>query len=426
MSPIRRLPLDILEQIFVACLPTHRNCVMSAQEAPVILGRICSSWRTISLATPRLWSRLHIVEPTGLESPNSLNTLRRLQRLEVANSWLRRSGECPLSISLNPSPDPLIPGPPPMSPSGSHANSALFLTALIQFASRWQNIRLVGKLSALEALSRLTEHEVPLLKRLEIVCFEDTSATDAQWRLSQFGVFHGPSLSAISFAASNTEASELPLRWNQLRVLSLTSPPWDGEHVQTCGVVLEILSRCPNLQICSILVDAGDGPPEEDPMGSIVECLFLHTLDLTSSLMEFLCGLSPSVQNLHITDPKQMPWQPYLEIALDDTVLATLASRRPTLQELVILDCYNVSDEGLLAFIVSRPSALRRIEVKFNREKQVDILPSLQSFATDCLESSITYKSIPTPPSHLSSPWEGLPDAPNRPPSWQPWPVQTY
>ncbi|KAF8127747.1 hypothetical protein K438DRAFT_1646022 [Mycena galopus ATCC 62051] len=59
ISPLRRLPLDVIEEIFMACLPTHRNCVMSAQEAPVILGRICSSWRTISLSTPSLWSRLH-------------------------------------------------------------------------------------------------------------------------------------------------------------------------------------------------------------------------------------------------------------------------------------------------------------------------------------------------------------------------------
>ncbi|KAJ7810027.1 hypothetical protein B0H14DRAFT_2379335 [Mycena olivaceomarginata] len=28
--PARRLPLDMLQEIFVACLPTHRNCVMLA------------------------------------------------------------------------------------------------------------------------------------------------------------------------------------------------------------------------------------------------------------------------------------------------------------------------------------------------------------------------------------------------------------
>ncbi|KAF8213696.1 hypothetical protein K438DRAFT_1105548 [Mycena galopus ATCC 62051] len=30
----------------------HRNCVSSASEAPILLGRICSSWRAISLSTP--------------------------------------------------------------------------------------------------------------------------------------------------------------------------------------------------------------------------------------------------------------------------------------------------------------------------------------------------------------------------------------
>ncbi|KAF8213658.1 hypothetical protein K438DRAFT_1547607, partial [Mycena galopus ATCC 62051] len=59
ISPVRRLPLDIMQEIFIACLPTHRNCVMSASEAPVLLGRICSSWRALSLSTPRLWASLH-------------------------------------------------------------------------------------------------------------------------------------------------------------------------------------------------------------------------------------------------------------------------------------------------------------------------------------------------------------------------------
>ncbi|KAJ7689558.1 hypothetical protein B0H17DRAFT_867202, partial [Mycena rosella] len=55
ISPVRRLPFDIIQEIFTACLPTHRNCVMSAREALIVLGRICSGWRAISLATPCLW-----------------------------------------------------------------------------------------------------------------------------------------------------------------------------------------------------------------------------------------------------------------------------------------------------------------------------------------------------------------------------------
>ncbi|KAJ7502546.1 hypothetical protein B0H11DRAFT_642432 [Mycena galericulata] len=35
ISPFGRLPLDIIQTIFVACMPNHRNCVMSASEPPV-------------------------------------------------------------------------------------------------------------------------------------------------------------------------------------------------------------------------------------------------------------------------------------------------------------------------------------------------------------------------------------------------------
>ena len=60
LSPIRRLPLDIMEKIFLFCLPTQRNPAMSTLEAPLKLGRICSSWRSFAYSSPRLWSRIHI------------------------------------------------------------------------------------------------------------------------------------------------------------------------------------------------------------------------------------------------------------------------------------------------------------------------------------------------------------------------------
>ncbi|KAF7357954.1 hypothetical protein MVEN_00842000 [Mycena venus] len=481
MAPIRRLPLDILEEIFVACLPSHRNCVMSAEEAPVILGRICSSWRTISLATPRLWSRLHIVEPRSPEPSNPLHTSRRLLRLEVANSWLRRSGECPLSISLDSSADPRM--SPPVSSPVSPTNPDLFLSALIQFAPRWQNLNLVTQQSALKTLSRVTENDVPLLQELTIICLTNTRRTDdAPWSLSQSmaSVLHGPSLSAISISGSTAKASELPLRWSQLTALSFLGSAWGTEHVQTCGVLLEILSWCPKLRTCSLLIDE----PPGDLTHSIVECPFLHTLYLfcvsaavhtsgsllnrlslpnlreftlhgqetvqdgdpsttnsltsalaasprleniriasesftKSTLIDFLRGLSSTVRHLEIKEPIHMVWR--LEPAFDDHVLTALTTYCPALQELVLLSCHNVSDEALLCFIISRKPALKRIQVKFPRERQVDILPSIQSFAADGLESSITYKEISKPlNTPQSSPWHGLSDAPPHS-SWQPW-----
>jgi hypothetical protein len=134
ISPAWRISLDVIQEIFIACLPTHRYCVMSASEAPVLLGRICSAWRAISLSTPRLWAKLHIVRPTRPHDSSSEEPfgMKYTQRLETMKSWLGRSGDCVLSISLDCGPSfmgvPLIPS--------LVQGSALFLQALIPFASR--------------------------------------------------------------------------------------------------------------------------------------------------------------------------------------------------------------------------------------------------------------------------------------------------
>ena len=44
LMPIRRLSPEVLQQIFVQCLPQDRNPAMSASEAPTLsLGRVCSA-----------------------------------------------------------------------------------------------------------------------------------------------------------------------------------------------------------------------------------------------------------------------------------------------------------------------------------------------------------------------------------------------
>ncbi|KAJ6564866.1 hypothetical protein DFH09DRAFT_1475317, partial [Mycena vulgaris] len=63
ISPMRMFPPEILQEKFMACLPAGHDAVMHTSEAPLLLGRICSAWRAISLSTPTLWSSLHLVVP---------------------------------------------------------------------------------------------------------------------------------------------------------------------------------------------------------------------------------------------------------------------------------------------------------------------------------------------------------------------------
>ncbi|KAJ6507348.1 hypothetical protein C8R47DRAFT_1192058 [Mycena vitilis] len=344
---------------------------MSAEEAPVILGRVCSSWRAISFSTPRLWARLqvHIVEPTHTYNCTlALFEAKVAQRLEVAAAWLRRSGACPLSISLDAFPDD-------MAVSGScPRNGSPFVN----------DIHLDAQPSTIEALlSRVAEGDVPLLRSLEITkppgyppLLEPPNNGASHWGLSQSGVSRGPSLSSLSIQGYQPNPLHLPLRWAQLTVLSVVDfTPLGGAQV------LDILSRCPKLQTSKLPIqDSAEGLLADSRAG----CPFLHTFQLRCS---HISPEEPETQCLHSRELSG-----YSDDPLDDGFLATLTSSPailcPALQELAIPSARNVSDDAVLRFILSRVPVLRLIEINFDRLMQVDILPSLQPFVEAGLQAN--------------------------------------
>ncbi|KAJ7091704.1 hypothetical protein C8R43DRAFT_1115080 [Mycena crocata] len=91
ISPARRIPPDIVQEIFLACLPTGHNAVMASTEAPLLLCQICSAWRIVALSTPLLWASLHVYVDFVLADR---------QRISYVAEWLARSAHCALSLSL--------------------------------------------------------------------------------------------------------------------------------------------------------------------------------------------------------------------------------------------------------------------------------------------------------------------------------------
>lgn len=64
LSPARRLPVEVLQEIFHHCsLDKLEGSLVDHRQAPVLLTHICSSWRRVAIATPSLWSSIHIVSP---------------------------------------------------------------------------------------------------------------------------------------------------------------------------------------------------------------------------------------------------------------------------------------------------------------------------------------------------------------------------
>ena len=136
---VRQLPPDVTSTIFEFCLPDFTDPQPSpyyhTEDAdsdlsdsdlsdrdlsiPLSLGAICSYWRAIAWSTPRLWSSL-VARVTSQSDSHIVAS--------IAQEWLARSGQLPLSISISSS-----------SQLDNEAVSAL-ADIINQYSSRWSDL----------------------------------------------------------------------------------------------------------------------------------------------------------------------------------------------------------------------------------------------------------------------------------------------
>lgn len=93
---VHRMPPEILGIIFENCLDGEVSPGAVLSEPPLLLGRICSYWRSVSQSTPRLWTSLSL---RFLET----NVDRSRDGVKIAtavDTWLHRSSPAPLSIAF--------------------------------------------------------------------------------------------------------------------------------------------------------------------------------------------------------------------------------------------------------------------------------------------------------------------------------------
>ncbi|KAK7048856.1 hypothetical protein R3P38DRAFT_2871757 [Favolaschia claudopus] len=454
---------------------------MSASEAPLLLGCVCTSWRSFSLATPRLWASLHVVE-------RSLSYDVRVIRLEAIKRWLERSGRCPLSISLYS--DNYVPS----EQSTGETETALqdsFLKDLVLYADRWRHVRFSATRNVIQELTHLSPNHTPMLESITFFVKPHYPRNDLRW--SDFEMLKSPGISSFSTTSSEFQVS-IPLHWHLLTELSVGGSGW--ESTLDAETALAMLARCPLLQVCKLVVNALSASPRHPT----VELPLLHTLYLDfgntssflldrlhvpdlrkflfrghvdslplflsscsrletfdvdgsslvkSSLMESLRMLSTTMRHLTIRDhprPRAGPMGAARPtILLDDDVLALLAgapdwnasghtpSQRycPQLESLTTL-CGEISDLALQHFIEGRMAtggtgpSLKRVRVQFSRAMKLDIKSSLKPFVEAGLDLELLYQPPPLPV--YGSPWEGLEDAPSALPSvWGPtWTLPVY
>ncbi|KAJ7473012.1 hypothetical protein B0H11DRAFT_1811448 [Mycena galericulata] len=218
----RRLPDDVVQEIFEAALPSERNAVMSESDAPLLLCHISHGWRQLAFSTPRLWSSIHIVAPS-IRRQYSAVDVPKLHRLnEAVKAWIGRAGEQPLSVSFvtpSPSDHPHIEWDLDLLP---------LLETLIQCASRWRNIVLsFPSFDFFAPLAVLSPRDVPMLRSAVVKGFKAPTFTFG------FNPLPGPDHSILSFLGTprlesvslhSVAFATVPLCWNDLAHLTMLSP----------------------------------------------------------------------------------------------------------------------------------------------------------------------------------------------------------
>ncbi|CAA7260714.1 unnamed protein product [Cyclocybe aegerita] len=259
LSPIRRLPRDLLQEMFLACLPHERNPSMSTDEPPVLLTHVSRQWRHVALHTPRLWAAIHIPVPSiprnHLGEPLSDEYSRRVadimeQRMCIASEWFERSGVCPLSISLH--------------EWNAHWASDVFATVakrcLIPFCRRWKDISLTTCASSIRPIQELSAADTPLLESLRlhlttIMVPPPTEDIHAPWKHGS--ILQSLRLTQFQISAKDRDIPYSQVHWGLLTTLVIEGNRWAVSMYPDLAAIKNVLRQCTALIECTVQTSAG-------------------------------------------------------------------------------------------------------------------------------------------------------------------------
>ncbi|KIM39883.1 hypothetical protein M413DRAFT_446804 [Hebeloma cylindrosporum] len=259
LAPIRRLPPDLLAEIFMYCLPRQKFIRPAPDQAPLLLAQICTSWRRASISTPRLWASLELdgfhtkttipkykrrirnlirpwFSPT-VDRPANTKVSKDKQRISnLIYTWFSRTGDCPLSLSILD--DSLL------LPSVSKS--------LDDFAGRWQHLSLLVPEHTHRCLdpsyeySSLESFKLHTVEGLDEVLVHDLSRS----------ILHAPQLARFIWENDIQQSTPIEMIWENLTYLILSTPM----TTQQCLTILPRLSRIQYLNFHDILTGPEDLP----------------------------------------------------------------------------------------------------------------------------------------------------------------------
>ncbi|KAJ6512784.1 hypothetical protein C8R45DRAFT_813558 [Mycena sanguinolenta] len=427
LSPIRRIPHDVLVEIFLACLPSKHNALIDFVEAPLLLCRICRHWSSVAYSTPMLWRSIHIPSPNYPHTPP--NILSKLEK--IVEDWLERSATCSLSLSIFDS-----------THMARNLERHPLVSRLLPFSRCLRHLAITGDVALFRPLLCLGPEDLPLLKGLRM------HSTAYSPNLIFGTVFQIPTLEEIALTMTATvDPRSLPLPWSRLTELGLRcAPAWEQNSMEgglDIGGAFDVLRKCPNLVRCELKVT-------QDPPDLILDISPINLLHLRTLVLSGMTGVVfqnwvshlvlPNLRSLQIGDvfwdpaARSLPQDSSLSVDIgprhftpsslaelfqffplishlqlsaatlssdelpDDALLALFAPPHelcPMLTNINILDVFTApSDLAILTFVKTRMAMvtpLQQIRLRFVRQIELDIMSELEPFISDGLQVNITF-----------------------------------
>lgn len=282
LSPTRRMPDDILALVFAQCLPPESIATMCPNDAPVVLCHVCSRWRWLALATPELWSSLHIVTQYNVEVHMTSEAQLR-ERDSGILKWLARSGALPLSLSFAPR-TKRRPTPAPGPVSVKHTFNTTDLTRIFQLLvptyDRWDSVDIIcmgWSEEILPSLQRspdwMARNPLARVRRLALRWTWDSAVSNTTndkkrmaMLIEMLGLASNPNLREVTLSKSGLILPLIrQLPCSQLHVVSFHDPlrsTWAPRFELSYGVVLYLLRKSPNLRAFSFNYYTWDLTPQ--------------------------------------------------------------------------------------------------------------------------------------------------------------------
>ncbi|KAJ7839596.1 hypothetical protein B0H14DRAFT_2787148 [Mycena olivaceomarginata] len=243
--PILNFPPEITTEIFSHYVDKPHD-ISWKNGGPLVLNRVCRSWREICLSTCSLWASVELINDHW--NWDEEIDLRFLQR------WISRAGSHPLDLFVVPT------GPSAFSDLLSPGETL----QIIRYSPTAPLDMVHGRVASLTNLTLLM-----LPGDKAVTAFRDA-----------------PSLRRVRLASLGTQSIVLP--WTQLTHLTLL-----GVSLEKC---LEILKETPNLEVLDVNIPwLWDSPP------LVLRLAHLHTFTFRNSQCNLLDYLTlPSLQILQL------------------------------------------------------------------------------------------------------------------------------